>query len=127
MFPANLHSRLNRLSWNVEKIMSHEWRMTGRWPKLYYLVHWEGFSHENDTSEPAENLFHASGPVEAYRTRVLAAGGSLDPPVRMSKSVRLPPPPPLPHPPTAPHTVTRSDRRVARPAGILNAAVPLWH
>lgn len=113
--------------WNVDKIMSHEWRLTGRWPKLYYLVHWDGFSHENDTSEPAENLFHASGPVKAYRARVLAAGGTLDPPVRTSKPVRLPPPPPLPLPPPTPQTVTRYGRRVAKPTGILNTAVLLWH
>ncbi len=77
--------------WNMEKHMSHEWQWTGPWPKLYSLIHWEGFSHENDTSEPAENLCHASRPVKTYCARLLAAGGSLDPSVRVAKSVRLPP------------------------------------
>ncbi len=112
--------------WNVDNVMSHEWRWTGRWPKLYYLQ-WEEVSHENDTSEPAENLFHASEPVEAYRTRVLAAGGTLDPPVWSSKPLRLPPPPPLPLPPPTPEPVTRYGRRLAKPTGILNTAVLLWH
>ncbi len=48
---------------------SHEWRWVCGRPQLFYLVHWDGFSHDNDTTELAGNLFQASAPVAPYRAR----------------------------------------------------------
>ena len=83
--------------WNVQEIMSHEWRLIRGKPNLYYVVHWEGFTHENDTTEPAVNLVNCSERVMEYEARVRAAGGQLGPPAvpaRPARPVRLPPPPP---------------------------------
>ncbi len=73
--------------WNVEKILTHEHRIVGKRIKTLYTVHWEGFPEEESTEEPADNLKYCTEPLKAYQTAVQEAGGTLDPPADLLRSL----------------------------------------
>ncbi|VDO67921.1 unnamed protein product [Haemonchus placei] len=50
--------------YEVEKILDHDETKEG----LFYLVHWKGFTEEDDSWEPAENLVFATKAIAEYES-----------------------------------------------------------
>jgi hypothetical protein len=58
---------MERFTEEANKIIGHEWRLVNGRPKLYYIISSEGFSSENHTCEPEENLNSCSEPLALYK------------------------------------------------------------
>ena len=131
--------------WTIDKLVKHEHRIEGGRMKTFYTVRWQGFPPEQDTVEPASNLKDCTEPLDEYRRRVQAAGGTLEPPPELveklathkagraaqttaraarHKSAAAEKPSPL-APPEVVHT-TRSGRKSKRPdlTGMLGGGPP---
>ena len=57
----------------VENILDSKRIKRGRNNKLYYLVHWKGYSPEEDSWEPVEGLTNAQELIDKFHKRHLQA------------------------------------------------------
>jgi hypothetical protein len=57
------------LEYEVEDLLSHELRSQGRTKRLWYLVRWKGYSAEDNTWEPENNLTNCGEILSAYKAK----------------------------------------------------------